>query len=101
MLLRNAALATAAVAVGLIIYLNYAHSGYSTLENGFTYNEKLYVPRLVDIPSDMTWPAHFWPHFLIVSACVYLIILGTVLIGTAIPAWRISRTRITEAIKEE
>ena len=101
MLLRNAALATAAVAVGLIIYLNYAHSGYSTLENGFTYNEKLYVPRLVDIPSDMTWPDHFWPHFLIVSACVYLIILVTVLIGTAIPALRIVHTKVTDALREE
>jgi putative ABC transport system permease protein len=100
MLWRNALMATVAVLIGLIIYLNYAYSGLE-VENGFTYSEKLYVPRLVNIPSDMTWPDHFWPHFLVVSACVYFIILLTVLIGTAIPAWRITRTNINEALKDE
>ncbi len=38
---------------------------------------------------------------MVVSLFVYLIILCTVLIATAIPAWRICRSTITEAIKEE
>ena len=49
---------------------------------------------------------HFWfddfgTHFLVVSSVVYIIILCTVLIGTAIPAWRICRSEITEALKDE
>ena len=52
-------------------------------------------------PAVHLWFDDFWPHFLVVSAVVYLIILCTVLIGTAIPAWRICRSTITDAIKEE
>ena len=88
--LREAWLLTSvSVVLGCIIYFQIAASkGLFTGELG------------TDGPKDL-WFDSFGTHFLIVSACVYLIILGTVLIGTAIPAWRISRTRITEAIKEE
>lgn len=47
------------------------------------------------------WFDDFGIHFMVVSLFVYLIILCTVLIATAIPAWRICRSTITEAIKEE
>ena len=47
------------------------------------------------------WFDDFGTHFLVISLFVYLIILCTVLIATAIPAWRICRSTITEAIKEE
>ena len=47
------------------------------------------------------WFDDFGTHFMVVSLFVYLIILCTVLIATAIPAWRICRSTITEAIKEE
>jgi hypothetical protein len=40
-------------------------------------------------------------HFLIISAVVYLIILCTVLIGTAIPAVKIIGARITHALRDE
>ena len=40
-------------------------------------------------------------HFFIISAVVYIIILCTVLIGTIIPAVKIVRARITEALREE
>ena len=46
------------------------------------------------------WFDSFGTHFLVVSLCVYLIILSFVLLGTVIPAWRISRSKITEALKE-
>ena len=100
MLWRNALMATVAVLIGLIIYLNYAYSGLE-VENGFEYTDTLYTNVNLDIRTDLTWVNHFWPHFLVVSACVYLIILLTVLIGTAIPAWRITRTNINEALKDE
>ena len=51
--------------------------------------------------SDQTWVDYFWPHFLIVSACVYIIILCTVLIGTTIPALKINNTKVTDALRDE
>jgi hypothetical protein len=97
---RNALLATAAVVIGCIIYLNYAHSGIQVY-NGEENYETLYTMTGMDLPTDKTWVDRFWPHFLVVSAVVYLIILCTVLIGTAIPAMKIIRTRITNALRDE
>ena len=97
---RNALLATAAVVIGCIIYLNYAHSGIQVY-NGEENYETLYTMTGMDLPTDKTWVDRFWPHFLTVSAIVYIIILCTVLIGTAIPAMKIVRTRITEALRDE
>jgi len=42
-LLQNALLATVAVIIGCIIYLNYAYSGYDVYESGFEHCEKLYT----------------------------------------------------------
>ena len=97
---RNALLASAAVVIGCIIYLNYAHSGIQVY-NGEEQYETLYTMTGMDLPTDKTWVDRFWPHFLVVSAIVYLIILCTVLIGTAIPAAKIIRTRITNALRDE
>ena len=97
---RNALLATAAVVIGCIIYLNYAHSGIQVY-NGEENYETLYTMTGMDLPTDKTWVDRFWPHFLVVSAIVYLIILCTVLIGTAIPAIKIIGTRITNALRDE
>ena len=97
---RNALLGTAAVIVGLIVYLNYAHSGLHVGENG-EYCETFYTIQNYALASDKTWVDYFWPHFLVVSVIVYLIILCAVLIATAIPAWRICRSEITVALKDE
>lgn len=97
---RNSLLATAAVAVGLVIYLNYAHSGIQVF-NGEEYCEILYTIDAAILPTDKAWPEHFWPHFLVVSVIVYLILLCTVLIGTAIPTLKIIGAKITDALKEE
>ena len=97
---RNALLATAAVAVGLVIYLNYAYSGL-TVEYGKEHCETLYMNNIIDVPTDKTWVDYFWPHFLVVSSVVYIIILCTVLIGTAIPAVKIIGSKITNALRDE
>jgi hypothetical protein len=97
---RNALLATAAVIIGCIIYLNYAHSGIQVY-NGEENYETLYTYQGYLLPIDKTWVDYFWPHFLIISAVVYIVILGTVLIGTAIPAVKIIGAKITEALKDE
>ena len=97
---RGALMATAAVVIGCIIFLNYAYSGLSTVD-GIEQFETMYINFASYLPADRTWVDGFWSHFFVVSACVYLIILLTVLIGTAIPAWRITRTNINEALKDE
>ena len=93
-------LATVAVVIGCIIYLNYAHSGYESAGGYEQFN--MYQPSYNAAPLfDQTWVDHFWPHFLIVSGVVYIIILCTVLIGTAIPALKIINTKITDALRDE
>ena len=82
-------LTTISVIVGCIIEFQFAAAG-----------------GLSDEYAGVHSATHFWfdsfgSHFLVVSACVYLIILGTVLVATAIPAWRISRSEITESLKDE
>ena len=99
-LAEGALMATVAVVIGCIIYLNYAHSGYESVGGYEQFN--MYQPSYNAAPlSDLTWVDYFWPHFLIVSAVVYIIILCTVLIGTAIPTLKILGTKITDALREE
>jgi len=95
-----ALMATAAVIIGCIIYLNYAYSGLE-YEQGEEWFTTMYHCDFWTASADKTWVEHFMPHFLIVSACVYIIIMCTVLIGTAIPAIKIINTRRTEALREE
>ena len=97
---RNALLATAAVIIGCIIYLNYAHSGIQEYDGG-EYYETLYTIQGALLSTDKTWVDYFWPHFFVVSAVVYIIILCTVLIGTAIPAMKIIGSKITNALRDE
>ena len=52
-------------------------------------------------PTIHLWFDDFGTHFLVVSVIVYLIILCAVLLATAIPALRICRSEITEALKDE
>lgn len=97
---RNALLATAAVIIGCIIYLNYAHSGIQEYDGG-EYYETLYTIQGAMLSTDKIWVDYFWPHFLVVSSVVYIIILCTVLIGTAIPAMKIIGSKITNALRDE
>jgi ABC-type lipoprotein release transport system permease subunit len=97
---KNVVLTTAAVIIGCAIYLNYAHSGIQEYD-GEVYYETLYSIRDVSLLADKTWVDYFWSHFLVVSAVVYLVLIVTVIIGTAIPAVKIIRTKITEALREE
>jgi len=97
---RGALMATACVLIGCFIYFQYAYSGYEVYDGWESF--KMYTPEINYPPlSDQTWVNHFWPHFLIVSAVVYIIILCTVLIGTAIPALKIITTKVTDALRDE
>ena len=81
-------LTTISVLIGCIIYFQYQISSDA------------YEKDFYDNPAIHHWFKSIETHFPIVSLCVYLYILVFVLLGTAIPAWRISRTQITEALKE-
>ena len=81
--------------VGCFLFLQYAYSyGLST---GIAIDEEL-LPYL---RTGDSWLNHFAPHFLAVGIFIYLIILLTVSIGIAIPAWNIVRTKPVEALREE
>lgn len=82
-------LTTVSVVVGCIIYFQFATA--HGLFNSFTSRN----------PAVHLWFDDFSTHFLVVSVVVYIIIMCTVLVGTAIPAWRICRSTITEALREE
>ena len=70
----------------------------------------LFVPLLIIVSYEFyiivnckirLWFDDFGIHFLVVSAIAYIIILCTVLIGTAIPAWRICRFEITKSLRDQ
>ena len=77
------------IGVGCIIYFQFATA--HGLYDGFTSRN----------PAVHLWFDDFGAHFLVVSAFVYIIIMCTVLVGTAIPAWRICRSEITKSLREE
>ena len=96
-------LVTIAVLIGCVLYFQYIYSGITYVTYGkdvHIFSEFLY-DRVVPTKADMTWMDELWPHFLVISAIVYLIILLTVSIGIAIPAWSICRKKPVEALREE
>ena len=82
-------LTTVSVIIGCIVYFQFAAT--KGLFNNFESSN----------PAVRLWFDDFSTHFLVVSLFVYIIILCTVLLGTAIPAWRICRSEITESLREE
>ena len=85
-------LATVSMFIACVLYLNYVKMGFGEL---------CISTHQPGTQPDPTWVADKPLHFLIISAIVYIIILCTVLIGTTIPAVKIVRARITEALREE
>ena len=82
-------LTTVSVLLGCIIYFQFA-AGRGLYDNFASPDSAICL-----------WFDDFGTHFLVVSAVVYIIILCTVLVGTAIPAWRICRSEITKSLREE
>ena len=82
-------LTTVSVLVGCAIYFQFAVSR-GLYDNFASPDSAIHL-----------WFDDFGTHFLVVSVIVYLIILCAVLVATAIPAWRICRSEITVALKDE
>ena len=79
--------------VGCFLFLQYAYS--FGLSRGLMRTD-LPLSHIND-----SWLNHFAPHFLAVGIFIYLIILLTVSIGIAIPAWNICRKKPVEALRDE
>ena len=79
-------LTTLSMLIACVLYLNYVKTGLGELCIPFGFQP------------DPTWVADKPLHFLLISGIVYLILLITVSIGIAIPAWNICRGKIVEAI---
>ena len=47
------------------------------------------------------WVNQFWPHFLIISLVIFLLLLIIVSIGVSLPAWNICRKKIVTALRDE
>ena len=82
-------LTTFSMFITCILYINYVKTGLG----------ELCIPSSTQ--PDPTWVADKPLHFLIISGIIYLIILLTVSIGIAIPAWSICRKKPVEALRDE
>ena len=85
-------MATVSMFIACVLYLNYVKLGLGEL---------CISPHQPGTQPDPTWVADKPLHFLIISSVVYIIILCTVLIGTAIPAVKIIGAKITNALRDE
>lgn len=91
MLLAEGTVLTAlATFVGCFIWFQFVASGIS-LSDGNIYGSS---------GRESDWITQFWPHFLIVSSIVYLLILIVVSIAIALPAWGICRKKVVDVLRE-
>lgn len=88
-LAEGAILTALATFVGNFIWFQFAAS-WDILSNGMTYGAS---------GRETDWVTQFWPHLLIVSFVVFLLILGVVSLAIALPAWNVCRMRPVEALK--
>lgn len=88
---ESVVLASAAFVIGDLLYLQYAlKEGFDV---GFTNNRSLNV---ID-----NWVGNFWEHFAVVSLIVYALIIICVIIGTLMPALKLSRINPVDALRDE
>lgn len=88
---ESVVLATTAFIIGDLLYLQYAlKEGFDL---GFVNNMALNV---ID-----NWVSNFWEHFGIVSLIVYALIIICVIIGTLLPALKLSRINPVDALRDE
>ena len=88
---ESVVLASTAFIIGDLLYLQYAlKEGFDL---GFVNNMALNV---ID-----NWVSNFWEHFGIVSLIVYALIIICVIIGTLLPALKLSRINPVDALRDE
>ena len=90
-LAEGAILTALASLLGDFIWLQFAAS-WDILSDGNTQGGSM---------METDWTNQFWPHFLIVSFIVFLLLLVVVSLGVALPAWNICRKKIVNALRDE
>ena len=88
---EGAILTFIATLLGDIIWLQFANSWEILSEGNIMSSSGM----------ENDWVTQFWPHFLIISLIVFLLLLAVVSIGIALPAWNVCRRKIVEALRDE
>ena len=88
---ESAILTALAVIVGCFIWFQFAIH-WDVLSNGYAYGG---TGRETD------WVVQFWPHFLIVSAVVYCLMLAIVTLGMVVPTFIAMYKRPVDALRHE
>ena len=87
---EGAILTFIATLLGDIIWLQFANSWEILSEGNIMSSSGM----------ENDWVTQFWPHFLIISLIIFLL-LAVVSIGIALPAWNVCRRKIVEALRDE
>ena len=90
-IVEGAILTLLATLLGDFVWLQFANSWEILSEGNIT--------SVSGMEND--WINQFWPHFLIISLIVYLLLLVIVSLSIALPAWNICRKKIVEALRDE
>ena len=86
--------------IGCAIYVYYLSKNPESFEYGL--NSFLRDKDMSQLPPELhTWVGDFWAHSAVVTAVVCALMLIVVLVGIAIPAWKLSRITPVEALADE
>ncbi|MDE6428511.1 MAG: FtsX-like permease family protein [Muribaculaceae bacterium] len=86
--------------IGCAIYVYYLSKNPESFEYGL--NSFLRDRDMSQLPPELhTWVGDFWAHSAVVTAVVCALMLIVVLVGIAIPAWKLSRITPVEALADE
>lgn len=97
---EGAIIALASSIIGCAIYVFYLSKNPEQFEYG--QNTHLIDKDMAQLPVKLhTWVGDFWAHSAIVTTVVCGLMLLVVLLGIAIPAWKLSRVNPVEALADE
>ncbi|MCM1483483.1 MAG: FtsX-like permease family protein [Muribaculaceae bacterium] len=88
---ESAVLLTAGFLIGVFLFLQW----------GLKFGLSKGTSSFISINMSHNWVAAFWPHFLILVAVSYVILLAAVLAGTYLPARNLSRINPVDALRDE
>lgn len=71
------------------------------MQFGYKFGLNMGFDRPVALNMTDSWVIHFWSHFGVLSLIVYIIMLVCVLVGTYLPARKLSRVSPVEALRYE
>lgn len=97
---EGAIIALGSSLIGCAIYVYYLSKNPESFEYGL--NAHLKNTDMSQLPAELhSWVGDFWAHSAVVTAVVCGLMLIVVLLGIAIPAWKLSRINPVEALADE